>query len=98
MQVSTLKSSRPDLVFVELESSSVETAAATGTTVNRLNIPLIFLSSTNDDALLERAAALLPAGYLKLPPDMSQLRLMVRAALVGRSKFPRRVDPWGRSG
>ena len=88
-----VESLRPDLVFVELNSSNLGVAASTAAAVNRMSVPLILMTHTDDEVLLEQAASLLPAGFLMLPPEESQLNLMIRAALVGRTKYPRRVDP-----
>ena len=83
---------KPDLAIIDLDLPGEVDGAKTTAAIDDFEIPVVCLTDTEDDALSGRADNAGPVGFLVRPVDGDQLRLVVRAALAGRSTGQRRID------
>ena len=78
----------PALALLEASPDGVDAAGRLGA----CGVPIIFVVSGEDDALIERTEAAEPFGYLVHPMEERQLALTLRAALAARRRRATRSD------
>jgi diguanylate cyclase (GGDEF)-like protein/PAS domain S-box-containing protein len=91
------RAGRPDLVLMDFtlkgEMDSIATAAAIG---SELHIPVLYLTTHNDDQAIEHAARTWSYGYLAAPFHKRELRARIEVALskAGTERALRNSERW----
>jgi two-component system response regulator AtoC len=82
---------RPDLVLMDIMlEGNIDGIEAAKSIRDKLNIPVIYLTSHSDDVLLQRAKVTSPFGYLIKPFEVRELQATLEMALY-KSDMERRL-------
>ncbi len=82
---------RPDLILMDIllegDMNGIEAAEQI---IKRIDVPIIYLSCVNDQAILERAIHTNPFGFILKPYDNTELRFAIENALNKHRAFKER--------
>jgi PAS domain S-box-containing protein/putative nucleotidyltransferase with HDIG domain len=82
---------RPDLVLMDIKLKGKMDGIETAEKIRTLfDIPVVYLTAYADDAMLERAKATDPFGYLTKPVEQEELRVAIEMALY-KHKLEKRL-------
>lgn len=77
-----IKEARPDVVLVDIALPGLNNGITLAKKINEeLNIPHIFTTSFSNDEVIQQAVATNPAGYLKKPVELTNLKATIALAL-----------------
>ena len=101
LDTADLRPDRPDLAVVDvgLGREADDAIEAVNQIQRRLEIPVLYLADSMDDARLQRACMTAPFGYIVKPVDARQLQVSIDAAVIahGRERhLGERAVPAGR--
>ena len=76
---------KPDLVLMDITIKGDVDGIETADMIKRgFNIPVVYLTSHSDDALLKRAKATRPDGFITKPYNEDKMRIAIELALNRR--------------
>lgn len=82
-----IKDTQPDVVLVDISLPGINNGITLSERINKeLNIPHIFTTSLTQDEVIEQAVNTNPAGYLKKPVELSNLKAAIQIALSRQPK------------
>lgn len=82
-----IKATQPDVVLVDISLPGLNNGITVAEKINKeLSIPHIFTTSLTQDEVIEQAVGTNPAGYLKKPVELSNLKAAIKIALSGNQK------------
>jgi signal transduction histidine kinase/DNA-binding response OmpR family regulator len=80
--VSIATTTQPDLVLMNIDLEAGEDGITAGAEIyEQLDIPIIYLTASTEDSVLQRAIATEPFGYLIKPFDSTELKAAIQIAL-----------------
>lgn len=78
-----IKAANPDVVLVDISLPGINNGITVAERINtELDIPHIFTTSLTQDEVIEKAVGTSPAGYLKKPVELSNLKAAIKIALA----------------
>ncbi len=81
--IKEIKKNRPDLVLMDITLEGKMDGIDTATYVNeKLNVPVVYITSSSDSETLERAKESNPFGYIIKPFDKKDLKATIEMALM----------------
>ncbi len=87
------ESAQPDLILMDIKlKGTVDGIQAAEKIRNRLDIPVVFLTAYSDGAMLERAKATEPYGYLIKPFNVRELNSTIQVALYNHGQVRKLRD------
>lgn len=78
---------KPDLVILDIKMPKMDGIEAARLLLNRMQIPVIFLTAYGDQELVERAARIPVMGYLVKPIKETELLAMIEVATHRYAEF-----------
>jgi signal transduction histidine kinase/CheY-like chemotaxis protein len=80
--ISIATTAQPDLVLMNIDLEAGEDGITAGAEIyEQLDIPIIYLTASTEDSVLQRAIATEPFGYLIKPFDSTELKAALQIAL-----------------
>ncbi|MBD3233265.1 MAG: response regulator [candidate division Zixibacteria bacterium] len=87
------ESTQPDLILMDIKlQGTVDGIQAADKIRNKLDIPVVFLTAYSDRAMLERAKATEPYGYLMKPFNIRELNSTIQIALYNHRQVSKLRD------
>ncbi len=85
--ISMAKAERPDLVLMDIRlGGGLDGIDAAEVIIERIGIPVVYVTAYSDEATLERAQLSNPVGFINKPLREKDLKTTLRFALTGNNK------------